>query len=158
MITISAERCTGCAACLEVCPTGALFLVNGKADVDLELCTECGACLSVCPVEAIALVAQPIAVVKPTQAPAVRPVPQAMQISTQTAPAPLRSRVLPVLGAALAWAKREIVPLILDLSADTASRDSMRLQTGSDAGRSRTSSRTGRGSRQQHRRRRRGGR
>jgi len=158
VITISAERCTGCAACLEACPTGALFLVNGKADVDGTLCSECGACLSVCPNEAIALGGSPALAAQAIEAPARVPTPQITQVSTRPTPMPWQSRVLPALSAAMAWARREIVPFVFDLSADAASRDSMRLQKGSDAGRRQVSSGTGRGGGQQRRNRRRGGR
>ena len=31
MITIDLARCNGCGACVEVCPEGALYLVDDKA-------------------------------------------------------------------------------------------------------------------------------
>lgn len=47
--------CTGCAACIDACPTGAIGLDEGEgvATIDQELCTECRACLDVCPAGAI---------------------------------------------------------------------------------------------------------
>lgn len=53
MVWIDEERCTGCGACVETCPVGAIALVDDVARVDEETCTGCGACLEVCPVEAI---------------------------------------------------------------------------------------------------------
>lgn len=44
--------CTGCGACLSVCPHGAIGMVDGRSTVDRELCTHCGACASVCPSKA----------------------------------------------------------------------------------------------------------
>jgi len=44
-----ADRCTGCGACLAVCPAGAIRLVDGRARTDRSRCTACGACVAVCP-------------------------------------------------------------------------------------------------------------
>lgn len=55
LLEINRDECTGCGACLEVCPFGALSLDGeGIAVVD-EQCTACGACLEVCPVDALSL-------------------------------------------------------------------------------------------------------
>ena len=109
MLTIHAERCNGCGACLEVCPNGALYLIEGKAMVDGALCQECEACVAVCPTEAIIIVDQVTAPV-PARAPMIRPEPQVVLVESQPAPVPLRVKVLPVVGAVLSWAGRELVP------------------------------------------------
>lgn len=49
IVWVDVTRCTGCGACVEVCPVGAIALVDGKARVDEELCTGCGACVDACP-------------------------------------------------------------------------------------------------------------
>lgn len=48
--------CKGCLAhpCQEVCPKGAISMVNGKSFIDQEKCIKCGKCKSVCPYDAIA--------------------------------------------------------------------------------------------------------
>ncbi len=61
MLTIELNRCDGCSACVEVCPEGAISLVNGVARIDSGSCTECEACVQACPTGAIR-VARPIAV------------------------------------------------------------------------------------------------
>ena len=53
-VKIDNEKCTGCAACVEVCPVSALKIENGKAVVGEE-CIDCGVCISQCSVEAITL-------------------------------------------------------------------------------------------------------
>ena len=57
-VWIDVTRCTGCGACVEVCPAGAIGLVDGKARVDEESCTGCGACVDACAEGAIQLVVQ----------------------------------------------------------------------------------------------------
>jgi Fe-S-cluster-containing hydrogenase component 2 len=57
-VWVDVTRCTGCGACVEVCPVGAIALVDGKAHVDEKLCTGCGACVDACPEGAIQPVVQ----------------------------------------------------------------------------------------------------
>ena len=53
---ISAERCTGCRRCVELCPTQALAQVGEKAVLAYaERCTYCALCEDICPENAIAL-------------------------------------------------------------------------------------------------------
>ncbi|MBU4128760.1 Fe-S cluster domain-containing protein [bacterium] len=48
--------CLGLGDCVEVCPLGAITLVNGRIEIDEERCTGCGKCVSICPKGIIALV------------------------------------------------------------------------------------------------------
>ncbi len=157
MITIDQERCTGCGACVEVCPTGALYLVEGKAAVDGALCYECEACLAACPSEAIILTEQEEPVAEAARLPALRPEPEAIQVRTQAAPMPVRSRVLPLIGSALVWAEREILPWLADFL-DRQEHGTTRLPA-RDGARSRETPDPGAksGGRQRRQRRRRGG-
>lgn len=50
---IDSNRCTGCGACVEACPQGALAIRNGIASLDAPLCRGCGVCAESCPVGAI---------------------------------------------------------------------------------------------------------
>ena len=47
--------CRGCLVhrCVEVCPKGAISIVNHKSYIDKEKCIECGKCTTVCPYSAI---------------------------------------------------------------------------------------------------------
>ena len=48
------EKCTGCSACVDVCPVSAIKIENEKAVISEE-CVDCGACVTQCPCEAISL-------------------------------------------------------------------------------------------------------
>ena len=51
--TVDMELCTGCGACVEVCPVEAITLRDGKAQVDADKCVDCGVCMDECPTDAI---------------------------------------------------------------------------------------------------------
>jgi iron only hydrogenase large subunit-like protein len=50
---IDHEKCRGKLACMRACPTGAIRVKEGKAEVLSDLCIDCGSCLRVCPSGAI---------------------------------------------------------------------------------------------------------
>lgn len=157
MITIDLERCTGCGACVEACPPGALYLVDGKATVDRSLCRECEACLAACPTGAIVLTEQEEPVAEAVRLPALRPEPEAIQVRTQAAPLSLPARVLPVVGAALAWAGREIVPSLAEFLLDVLDRRTTQPQARDRVSRREAPASRAQGGGRQHRHRRRGG-
>lgn len=47
------DVCIGCAHCMRVCPTEALRVQNGKAELYPNRCIDCGECFRVCPTHAI---------------------------------------------------------------------------------------------------------
>lgn len=45
--------CIGCMKCQKTCPHGAIKVIDNLATIDYSLCTGCGACVEVCPVHCI---------------------------------------------------------------------------------------------------------
>lgn len=52
-LTISGELCIGCSHCMQVCPTEAIRIRNGKAILYENRCVDCSECYRACPVHAI---------------------------------------------------------------------------------------------------------
>lgn len=53
-ITISMEKCIRCGACMDECPTGAIYYEeNNIPQVIEEDCNDCGSCIPLCVAEAI---------------------------------------------------------------------------------------------------------
>jgi len=56
IITIDANKCTGCGNCITGCPEGAIQLIDGKARLVSDLfCDGLGACIGTCPFGAITI-------------------------------------------------------------------------------------------------------
>jgi ferredoxin len=45
--------CKKCGKCVSICPTGALYHVNGEARIDHSKCNLCMQCIDICPNKAI---------------------------------------------------------------------------------------------------------
>jgi len=52
---ITNEVCTGCGACVEVCPDNCIHLhtTPEKPEIDMDRCMSCGKCVGVCPTQTI---------------------------------------------------------------------------------------------------------
>lgn len=53
MITVDTSKCIGCGECEEVCPYGAIEVIDGDAVVNPGLCHQCNRCIEVCPEGAV---------------------------------------------------------------------------------------------------------
>lgn len=159
MIYVDREQCTGCALCLDACPTGALALRDDVAFVDQEHCEGCRACVDVCPTGAI-LVAE----IVPTKETSSTPietvsVPPVEMITEQPRPDS------PGLGAVVGTALLDVAPRLIHLAVDWLERraapieQNNMIQNQAAPQRSvanRTDQRPGRGRKAGRRRRRRG--
>lgn len=52
---VDSAGCIGCTACVSVCPTKAITMVEGKAIINPTECIGCGVCATVCPTKAISV-------------------------------------------------------------------------------------------------------
>src|SRR6478672_8889463 len=57
--SINDDRCIGCEACIDVCPTEVLDLINHKARVSrFSDCVQCEQCANSCPTQALVMYRQ----------------------------------------------------------------------------------------------------
>ena len=51
-VQLQLEKCQGCVSCVKECPTEAIRVRNGKAEILGDRCIDCGACAAKCPYHA----------------------------------------------------------------------------------------------------------
>jgi len=50
---IVVHGCRKCGKCDNICPSNALYRVDGEARIDYAKCSQCGKCVDICPNKAI---------------------------------------------------------------------------------------------------------
>ena len=48
-VVLDVEKCTGCTTCVRHCPTEAIRINGGHAEIDTDRCVDCGECIRLCP-------------------------------------------------------------------------------------------------------------
>lgn len=122
---IDEALCTGCGACVDACPAEAIALVDGRARIDDATCIDCGSGVRACPQGAIMMI-DTVSSAYPTLQPQTSLMPAAPTMTSaaavslthqpdaQVLPAePQRRRFWPMVGGALVWATRELLPEVL---------------------------------------------
>jgi NAD-dependent dihydropyrimidine dehydrogenase PreA subunit len=114
MVHVDTERCSGCGACVAACPSGAIRLVESEtgsqAEVDQGKCRDCEVCLEACPEQAIISQVEPAIEGELVQ---VEAKPLSVQAQPrQVRPVRLAPNAVALLGAATAFAGREILPRV----------------------------------------------
>lgn len=51
-VSLNESKCKGCTHCLKRCPTEAIRIREGKAEINTKRCIDCGECIRVCPYNA----------------------------------------------------------------------------------------------------------
>ncbi len=54
-VRLQEDKCQGCVSCVKLCPTEAIRVRNGRAEILAERCIDCGACAAGCPYHAFAV-------------------------------------------------------------------------------------------------------
>ncbi len=151
MLYVDEKRCSGCGACVGVCPTGAIALSQGIAIIDQEQCSQCEACFDACPERAILSVSERGLVPERERAAAV-------VASPASRAATIAARAAPALAATLLFIGRELAPRAANYVLDIVDRRISQSTPGGVEGRARTSEESlGSGSAGPRRRRHRGG-
>jgi len=110
-VYVDDKRCTGCATCVEVCPTGAIAIVDEISTINQERCDACEACVEVCPSGAILVVTE--AVEEKVVLPRVQPRSPVAPRRPASLTVPLGTQLVSLVASALVFLGREVVPRLI---------------------------------------------
>ncbi len=110
-VYVDDKRCTGCATCVKVCPTGAIAIVDDVATINQERCDACQTCVDFCPNGAILVVTEPVE--EKAMLPSVQPRSRVAPRRAASPTVPLRTQLVPLVGSALLYLGREVAPQLI---------------------------------------------
>lgn len=110
-VYVDDKRCAGCGTCVEVCPTRAIAIVSDVATIDQERCDACQTCVDFCPNGAILVVTE--AVEEKAMLPSVQPRSRVAPGRPAAPIVPLGKQLVPLVGSALVFWGREVVPRLI---------------------------------------------
>jgi ferredoxin len=110
-VYVDGKKCTGCATCVEVCPTGAIAIVDEISTINQERCDACKACLEACPNGAILVVTETVE--EKAVLPRVQPTSSVTARRPASLTVPLRRQLVPLVGSALVFLGREVAPRLI---------------------------------------------
>lgn len=119
MIVVDQALCAGCGVCVDECPIEAITLTDDIALIDADRCDGCGECVEICPNQALAWIPEPVfeAGPEPSLLAVTQPPAEIVRVGT-TKPVPWRRAFFPLVGGAVSWAGRELVPRLAPLALD----------------------------------------
>lgn len=56
VVIVDDELCLRCGACVGVCPSNGMFLLDTRLTIEITICRGCAVCVGVCPVGALTLI------------------------------------------------------------------------------------------------------
>ncbi len=123
-VYVDGGRCTGCATCVEVCPIGAIAIVDDVATINHERCNACQTCVDFCPKGAILVVTEPVE--EKAVLPRAQPGSHVAPRRAASLIVPLRTQLVPLVGSAVAFLGREVVPRLIPRLVDALDRSTGR--------------------------------
>lgn len=152
MIYIDESLCVGCGVCVQACPTGAMRMVNGVAQVEQSLCRECEVCMQACPHGAVLSLMEPAG----ARVPASVSEPASIPVRPTVRPSQPAAGAESWLGAAVGFVEQEIAPRVASFLRERQQQSPAQAFHPRTAPLPGRASYGGRGGRRQGRRRRRG--
>ena len=115
MVYVNVAVCDGCGECVDICPNGALVFQNNHAVILQDLCQDCEICIDACPQSAILSVREVQDSGEVMREPELSRVVSVSHIEPPER-VPVRELIIPIIGSAVLWFGRELLPRLADMA------------------------------------------